>query len=175
MLNGFTQNIDSSQIAAFSKSFLGLFIYLIVYLIWAFVGMKLFHKAGKNGMSAFIPFFNVYELCEIIYGKGKGWFCVFTAIPPASYVMYFALHIGLAKAFGKKDSFGIFAALLPVLIFVLTIASFVIFFPFAFLGIFLLLITVFLPVFPAYYAFDPNCKYVGPFKKEDNSFSQNIK
>ena len=162
MLNGFTSNINSAQLADFSNSFKGLFLYLILYLVWCFIGMKLFRKAGKDSMTAFIPFLNIWELTGLLFGEKKKWLCLIIFVPLGNLIAYFGFHVGLAKAFGQKTLVGFLSAFFPFIFLIFCIACAFIFPPFAVFSILFYFISMFIPVFAIYYAFCPNVKYTGP-------------
>lgn len=65
---------------------------------------KLFAKAGKPGWAAIVPFYNMYCMYQISFGKG--WLFLFTFVPIANIVFAIMLCFKLAKAFGKGTGFG---------------------------------------------------------------------
>lgn len=84
----------------------------LVITILILVGMwKLFVKAGKPGWGAIVPFYNLYCLFDIAWGKG--WLFLLTIIPCVNVVMTIIVYVKLAKAFGKGVGFGIGLIILP--------------------------------------------------------------
>ncbi|MBE6834630.1 MAG: signal peptidase I [Ruminococcaceae bacterium] len=83
--------------------------YLIVGLavcIFSIVVMwKIFAKAGKPGWAAIIPFYNLYILFEITWGKGIMFLTLL--IPIANFVILLITYVKLAKAFGKGGGFAV--------------------------------------------------------------------
>jgi hypothetical protein len=89
---------------------------LLVYLIFGFVLMKVFKKAGRqDAWAAFVPFYNMYVYYEIA-GR-PGWWAFLALIPfvggMAALVTGIIGSIDLAKSFGKDTGFGILLILLP--------------------------------------------------------------
>jgi hypothetical protein len=94
---------------------IGLFISLLIVMAVlgaTFVGLAvLFTKAGKPGWAAFIPFYNILVLVEIV-GKPFLWF-VLALIPCVNIVISILLCIDLAKCFGKSAGYGLGIAFFP--------------------------------------------------------------
>ena len=66
---------------------------------------KIVKKAGKPGWAAIVPFYNLYVLFEIAWGKGL--LFLLTLIPLANLVVMIILWVKLAKAFGKGGGFAV--------------------------------------------------------------------
>ena len=66
---------------------------------------KIFEKAGLKGWYVLIPFYNLYCLFKVAFGKGSYVFMLL--IPFANFVMIFLLGYKLAKAFGKSTLFAV--------------------------------------------------------------------
>ena len=66
---------------------------------------KTFEKAGKPGWAAIIPIYNIIVLLEIA-GKPIWWIILFL-IPCVNIIVSLLVFIGVAKAFGKSEVFGI--------------------------------------------------------------------
>ena len=83
------------------SSIVGLAVAILVL-----VGMwKIFVKAGKPGWGAIIPFYNLYCLFDMSFGKG--WMFLLTIIPIVNVVVEIILCVKLAKAFGKGGGFAV--------------------------------------------------------------------
>ena len=65
---------------------------------------KLFVKAGKPGWAAIVPFYNMYCMYQISFGKG--WLFLLTFVPVVGFVFGIMMCFKLAKAFGKGTGFG---------------------------------------------------------------------
>lgn len=83
-------------------------VYTIFYLaiiVLTLVAMwKIFVKAGKAGWKCLIPFYNVYCLYDIVWGKG--WMFLLLLIPIVNIVIQIMFVFKMAKAFGKGTGFG---------------------------------------------------------------------
>ena len=64
-----------------------------------------FKKAGRPGWAALVPFYNMYTLFDIAWGKG--WMFLTIFIPFVNVVIGIMLYLKLAKAFGKSTGFGV--------------------------------------------------------------------
>lgn len=70
------------------------------------VGMwKMFAKAGEPGWASIIPFYNLYVLFKITWGKGAKFLLLL--IPIYNIVVFIKTELKLAKAFGKDTGFAI--------------------------------------------------------------------
>ena len=78
---------------------------LIVIVISIVAMWKIFTKAGKPGWAAIVPFYNLYTLFEIAWGKGI--LFLLTLIPVVNFIVLIIVYIKLAKAFGKGTGFGL--------------------------------------------------------------------
>lgn len=86
---------------------------LVIWLTWlalmvlTIVAMwKIFEKAGYEGWKAIVPLYNAYILFEI--AGMNGWMFLLMMVPFVNIVMAVVVALGLAKAFGKSTTFGIF-------------------------------------------------------------------
>lgn len=70
-----------------------------------FVLYRVFEKAGVPGWKAIVPGYNLWTLCEIVWGRGTKMF--FFLIPIYGIIIYFKTCTRLALAFGKPTSFGV--------------------------------------------------------------------
>jgi hypothetical protein len=82
--------------------------------VLAIVAMwKIFEKAGEPGWAAIIPFYNLYVLFKITWGKG--WNFLLLLIPIANIVILIITMVKLAKAFGKSGGFAVGLIFLSVI------------------------------------------------------------
>lgn len=87
-------------------------ILLVILLLITTISLaKIFKKANRPFIAAFIPFYNIFVLLEII-NLPKLYF-VLLLIPVANLVIYVNLMIALAKFFRKSKLFGIGLVFLP--------------------------------------------------------------
>ncbi|MEG2523879.1 MAG: DUF5684 domain-containing protein, partial [Lachnospiraceae bacterium] len=68
---------------------------------------KMFEKAGTAGWKAVVPFYCVYCIYEIAFGKGKGWLFILLLIPCVNLVLCIILNIKLSHVYGKGTGFTI--------------------------------------------------------------------
>lgn len=118
-------SINSSAFDGFLAGFM-IFVGIII-LIALVIGIitiigtwKLLKKAGKPGWGSLIPIYREYLLCELA-GVCPWWLLVIfvggivAAIPIIGYIAYMAaviyfailLNVGIARSFGKEDSYAI--------------------------------------------------------------------
>lgn len=83
-----------------------LIISLVLALIYVIAFWRVFSKAGKPGILAIIPIFNIYTLARI-GGKGIGW-TILSFIPGLNIIAAIVIGLGVAKNFGKSGAFGFF-------------------------------------------------------------------
>lgn len=83
-----------------------LVINLAFVIFFIVTGWKIFTKAGKPGWAIIIPIYNIYIMLKIA-GK-PGWWLLLFFIPLVNIVISILLALGMAKAFGKSQTFGIF-------------------------------------------------------------------
>lgn len=93
---------------------------LALLIFWVAVTWKVFCKAGEHGWASLIPFYNIYIMTKITWGRG--WLFIFTFLPLGNLIFGIFTSIKLAKAFGKKSGFAcglIFLSIvfLPILAF----------------------------------------------------------
>ena len=81
-----------------------LIISLVLALIYIIAFWRVFTKAGKPGILAIIPIFNIYTLARI-GGKGIGW-TIASCIPVLNIIAAIVIGLGVAKNFGKSGVFG---------------------------------------------------------------------
>ncbi len=85
-------------------------IFIVIYLVTAFLLYRVFQKAGRPGWAGFVPVYNGWVLFEI---SGKpGWWVLFGLIPYLGGLIILVLSLlaslELAKRFGKSQVFAIF-------------------------------------------------------------------
>jgi hypothetical protein len=89
------------------------FIVLVVTIaaIW-----RIFEKAGKQGWTCIIPFYNVVILLEIV-GKPWWWLLIILFVPIGNIVFFiWALNL-LSLSFGKNEGFTVGLYFLPFIFF----------------------------------------------------------
>ena len=100
---------------------IGMIIVALALLIFCVAVMwKVFCKAGEPGWASLIPFYNLYVMTRITWGRG--WLFIFGFLPLGNLIFAIFTMIKLAKVFGKKDGFAcglIFLSIvfLPILAF----------------------------------------------------------
>lgn len=104
----------SAIIAGLAILFMG-FIFLLSYVICAFLLARIFKKAGVPQWAAWVPIYNVWKMLEL--GGQQGFWSIFLLIPFANLVATIFMciasyHIG--KKLGKEDWFVLLAIFLPV-------------------------------------------------------------
>ncbi len=94
------------QTAANSSFFIVfLVIELVILAVYLVAFWKIFTKAGRPGWAILIPFYNAYVLLKI---SGKpGWWLILYLIPLVNLVISILASIGLARNFGRSDTFGV--------------------------------------------------------------------
>lgn len=96
----------------FSIGFLWV-IYVGILVLLLVAMWKVFTKAGKPGWGVIIPIYNIVLLLEIA-GK-PGWWVLLYFIPLVNLVIAIIASLGVAKNFGKSESFGLGLAFLSVI------------------------------------------------------------
>ncbi|MDX2249421.1 MAG: signal peptidase I [Bacteroidia bacterium] len=76
-------------------------IFAIVFVAFKFAQYKLFEKAGKEGWKALVPVYNFYVWLELI-GK-PWWWLILLFIPIIGVLVFVAMVIEFAKAYGKYN------------------------------------------------------------------------
>lgn len=80
----------------------------IAYLVLCILAWwKMFEKAGMPGWKALIPFYNMYCLYKIAFGRDKGWMFLLTLVPCVGAVIGIILNIRLAQNFGYGVGFAL--------------------------------------------------------------------
>ena len=73
---------------------------------------RVFQKMGRQGWEGIVPFYNLYVLCQELYGQG--WKLLLFLVPLYNIYFHFKLNIDLARRFHQGVGFGIGLALLNV-------------------------------------------------------------
>ncbi len=86
--------------------------YLLIFTVATVVGWwQIFDKAGRPGVAALIPIYNLYVICKV--ARQPGWWWVFMLIPITGPVVWVVMNIQVARAFGRSTAFGFGMALIP--------------------------------------------------------------
>lgn len=110
-----TQNIVTTTTFVNPNMLLFAIILLLSFLMLVMLISKyrIYKKAGKNGLSAFIPIWSEVTVFQIV---NKPWWYIFLYIVPiVNFVIIFEINILLAKKFGKGIAVGIGMSLLPMI------------------------------------------------------------
>jgi len=77
----------------------------IILIVTVVSDWMVYKKMGREGWESIVPFYNMYVLCEELYGSG--WKFLLLLIP--IYNIYFAvvLCLDLARAFNKGAGYGL--------------------------------------------------------------------
>ena len=80
---------------------IGMIIVALALLIFCVAVMwKVFCKAGEPGWASLIPFYNLYVMTRITWGRG--WLFIFGFLPLGNLIFAIFTMIKLAKVFGKE-------------------------------------------------------------------------
>ena len=90
---------------------LGVLFGLLFCLMFLGLG-AVFKRSGKPAIGAWIPFYNLYLLFEIVYQKG--WKVLFLLIPFYNLYLLVGIPFRLSKMFGHGFLFGVYLFLFPV-------------------------------------------------------------
>ena len=80
-------------------------VFFIICILGIVAEWKILEKAGLKGWYILIPFYNIYCLFKVAFGKGGYIFLLL--VPFANFVVLFILGYKLSKAFGKSTLFSI--------------------------------------------------------------------
>ena len=92
---------------------IGVGILIILFIITLIALMKIFKKANRSGVAAYIPFYNLWVLLEII-NKPKI-YILLLLIPIINLIFYFQVIVALGKAFRKPSLFILGMLLFPLI------------------------------------------------------------
>lgn len=96
--------MSASEVAAAVAVYGTILTVSLFFIILTAIGnYKMFKKAGVAGWKAFVPVYNMYCLCEIVFGNGVYFLAFF--IPLINTVFHFVLNYKLAKCFRKSFAF----------------------------------------------------------------------
>ena len=84
---------------------------VLLLLFTVFSASKVFKKANRSGIAAWIPFYNLYLLVEIA-NLSKGYFLL-SLIPIINLYAFYVIDMKIAKLFKKDNSFGYGLFFLP--------------------------------------------------------------
>ena len=115
-LSEYLQNKQKNAYEFLFGMFIFYFVILIILIFLYIIPLwKIFHKAGKSGWAAVIPFYNIIVFLEIV-GRPL-WWIIWFIIPFVNIVFHFILCIDIAKSFHKNTGYGIGLALMSVIFF----------------------------------------------------------
>lgn len=78
-----------------------------------FTEWKMLENKDEEYWYGFIPFYNMYKMCEITFGEKNGWYCIFLFLPITNWIMYPIYCNELRKKYGYESLFTIGLILLP--------------------------------------------------------------
>ncbi|MDQ4501317.1 DUF5684 domain-containing protein [Sinomonas sp. ASV322] len=122
-----TYNDSAASAAAMGIAFVSLIFSLVIgFAVTGLVLMGVFRKAGKPTWAAFVPYYNVYLLLDIV-GRPSWWIWLYVGASVLAFIPFigFLAWIGvlvlqifvmndLAKSFGKDTAWTVGLVLLPV-------------------------------------------------------------
>lgn len=80
---------------------MGLLIFFC--LLYGLARYGLFKKAGYKGWEAFVPFYDLYILQSIAFGKEKGIYFLLAFVPVVGSFYEYYLRFSVARSFGAGD------------------------------------------------------------------------
>lgn len=86
-------------------------VLLIILIIILISLVKIYKKANRSGLSAIIPFYNLFVLLEIV--NLPKWYFILMLIPGINLIFYVIIMLSLANLFRKSKLFGLGLAFLP--------------------------------------------------------------
>ena len=104
--------MDSTSTSSVSVNFGILALAVCVFLLvceW-----KLFKKAGKPGWACIVPFYNLYVLFDIIYGKGVKFLLLL--VPILNVIISVAVSIRTSQVYGKGTGLGVLNLFFPFIV-----------------------------------------------------------
>lgn len=106
---GVEDGMDSMLGALLTVYLVYMVVLLAICVVVLIANWKIFKKAGYPGWYTLIPVFSAWKLCEVAFGKGKGWICLLTLIPFVGAFVSCYMEYQLSKAFGKDVGFCVLA------------------------------------------------------------------
>lgn len=88
-------------------------ILIVLFIVTLIALMKVFKKANRSGIAAYIPFYNLWVLLEIV-NKPKI-YIVLLLIPIINLIFYFQVIVALGKAFRKPSVFTLGMVFFPLI------------------------------------------------------------
>ena len=82
-------------------------------IIGIFINHRLFYKAYMPTWAAFVPFYNLYILSKLAFGKG--WLFLFLLIPGVGFLFTLVLNWRLSETFGHGFGFFLGLTFFPVI------------------------------------------------------------
>ncbi len=82
-------------------------------VIGIFINYRLFYKAYMPTWAAFVPFYNLYCLCKLAFGKG--WLFLFLLVPGLGFLFTLVLNWRLSETFGHGFGFFLGLTFFPVI------------------------------------------------------------
>ena len=86
-------------------------ISIILAIVALVANWMIYKKMGRQGWEGIIPLYNIYVLCDVLYGNG--WKMLLQLIPIYNIYFAFKLFIDWAHAFHKSTGFGVGMVFLP--------------------------------------------------------------
>lgn len=90
-----------------------IFFIIVIFIIASF--WRVFTKANQPGWACIIPIYNFYIMLKI--ANKPAWWLILMIIPFVNFVIAILVSIGIAKAFGKGEGFGLGLAFLGFIFF----------------------------------------------------------
>ena len=95
---------------------------IIISIVMIVANFFVYSKMGLPGWKTIIPIYNLYVLCDKVWGNG--WKFILFLIPLYNIYLAFVLYIDLAHAFGQSTGFGLGLVFLnPIFICILAFSS----------------------------------------------------
>lgn len=107
-------NIVLSGAAVVGLIFFSFFIFVLAYVVNAYLLGRIFKKAGAESWPAWVPIYNSWRLLEL--GKQQGFWAALALIPivnivSAVFIIIAMYHVG--RQLGKSEAFVLLAIFLP--------------------------------------------------------------
>lgn len=100
--------------AGLAAGFGAMWFFSIVIMLISIISMwKIFNKAGKPGVAAIVPIWNIIVLLEV--AGLEWWYMLLMLIPIVNIIILFKVYIDLAHNFGKSTGFGILTVFFSVI------------------------------------------------------------
>jgi hypothetical protein len=81
-----------------------------LYIVYFVPLMGVFAKAGRPGWAAYVPFYNLYVLLQVV-GR-PGWWLVLYLVPVVNIVIAIIVWVDLARSFRRGAGFAVGLVLL---------------------------------------------------------------